>query len=130
MAGGEFVGFNNSVFLAEKEVADRNYALAYYMKENNCFPKGINVKDCLEFWYQVRKDLLCNHATSISVIRIFLVLLNGSELRDVVGDCGHVGQRRRVPNQPGEGDQARGSSGRPLTPSQLRILRILGTICF
>lgn len=57
MAGGEFVGFNNSVFLAEKEVADRNYALAYYMKENNCFPKGVNVKDCLDFWYQVSSIL-------------------------------------------------------------------------
>lgn len=53
MAGGEFVGFNNSVFLAEKEVSDRNYALSYYMKENNCFPKGVNIKDCLDFWYQV-----------------------------------------------------------------------------
>ena len=50
------MGFNNSVFLAEKEVADRNYALAYYMKENNCFPKGTNVKSCLEFWYQVNNE--------------------------------------------------------------------------
>jgi glutaminase len=54
LSGDGFVGFNNSVFLAEKEVADRNYALAYYMKENNCFPKGTNIKSCLEFWYQVR----------------------------------------------------------------------------
>ena len=54
LSGNGFVGFNNSVFLAEKEVADRNYALAYYMKENKCFPKGTNIKSCLEFWYQVR----------------------------------------------------------------------------
>ena len=54
MSGNGFVGFNNSVFLAEKEVADRNYALAYYMKDNKCFPKGTNIKSCLEFWYQVR----------------------------------------------------------------------------
>ena len=53
MAGGEYVGFNNSIFLAEREVSDRNYALAYYMKENKCFPKGSNIKDCLDFWYQV-----------------------------------------------------------------------------
>ncbi len=50
---GEFVGFNNSLFLAEREVADRNYALAYYMKKNKCFPKGANIKDCLDIWYQV-----------------------------------------------------------------------------
>ncbi len=54
LAGGETLGFSNSVYLAEKEVADRNYALAYYMRENDCFPKGVNVKDCLDFWYQVR----------------------------------------------------------------------------
>ena len=53
MAGDEYVGFNNSIFLAEKEMADRNYALAYYMRENNCFPKGSNLKDCIDFWYQV-----------------------------------------------------------------------------
>ena len=57
LSGGEFVGFNNSVFLAEKEEADRNYALAYYMKENNCFPKGTNIKQCLDFWYQVKTYL-------------------------------------------------------------------------
>ena len=54
MAGDEYVGFNNSIFLAEREVADRNYALAYYMRENNCFPKGSNLKDCIDFWYQVK----------------------------------------------------------------------------
>ena len=52
MAGGEYVSFNNSVFLAEREVSDRNYALSYYMKENNCFPKGSKIKECVDFWYQ------------------------------------------------------------------------------
>ncbi|CAB4064050.1 glsA [Lepeophtheirus salmonis] len=52
MGGGEYIGFNNSVFLAEREISDRNYALAYYMKEHKCFPKGFNLKDCLDFWFQ------------------------------------------------------------------------------
>ena len=52
MAGGEYVSFNNSVFLAEREVSDRNYALSYYMKENKCFPKGSRIKECIDFWYQ------------------------------------------------------------------------------
>ena len=56
MAGNEYVSFNNSVFLAEREVSDRNFALSYYMKENKCFPKGSNIKDCLDFWYQVYID--------------------------------------------------------------------------
>ena len=58
MAGNEFVSFNNSIFLAEREVSDRNYALAYYMKEHKCFPKGSNIKDCLDFWYQVNNPTI------------------------------------------------------------------------
>lgn len=30
-AGGARIGFDNSVFLSEKDSADRNFALAYYM---------------------------------------------------------------------------------------------------
>ena len=37
MAGGFKVGFQNTVFLSEKETADRNYALAYFMREMGCF---------------------------------------------------------------------------------------------
>ena len=57
MAGDEYVSFNNSIFLAEREVSDRNYALSYYMKENKCFPKGSNIKDCIDFWYQVMSNI-------------------------------------------------------------------------
>lgn len=32
IAGGEYVGFNNAVFLSERSTADRNLALAYFMK--------------------------------------------------------------------------------------------------
>ena len=52
MAGGESIGFNNSVFLAEREHADRNFALSYQLKEFGCFPEGTNIKDCLDLWYQ------------------------------------------------------------------------------
>ena len=85
MAGGEYVGFNNSVFLAEREVSDRNYALAYYMRENKCFPKGSNIKDCLDFWYQVLAKrikfiiiytfLSVKHINNILCTYILLVLL-------------------------------------------------------
>jgi len=52
MAGGEDIGFNNSVFLSERDTADRNFALAYFMKENKCFPKGFNLQECLDFYFQ------------------------------------------------------------------------------
>ena len=41
MAGGFSVGFQNSVFLSEKDTADRNHALAYFLREQGCFPKYI-----------------------------------------------------------------------------------------
>ena len=55
MSGGENnIGFNNSVFLSERDTADRNFALAYFMKENKCFPPGFNLQETLDFYFQVR----------------------------------------------------------------------------
>jgi glutaminase len=67
MSGGQFVGFNNAVFLSERENADRNYALAFYMRENKCFPEKINLRECLDFYFQVR---LIFYAISILQILI------------------------------------------------------------
>ena len=75
-SGGEEIGFNNSVFLSERDTADRNFALAYFMKENKCFPKGFNLQECLDFYFQVTttKCILSNdHIISPD-------LLHGSEL--------------------------------------------------
>jgi glutaminase len=58
MAGGEDVGFDNSTFLKERNQADRNYSLAYYMRENGCFPEKTDIKQVLEFYCQVRKNSL------------------------------------------------------------------------
>ncbi|VDM30036.1 unnamed protein product [Toxocara canis] len=38
------VGFNNAVFLYERETADGNYALSYYMREHRCFPPNTNLQ--------------------------------------------------------------------------------------
>ena len=51
------VGFNNSVYLSEKGTADRNFALAYFMKEQNetkqvGFPDGTNINETLELYFQ------------------------------------------------------------------------------
>ncbi|KAE9555747.1 hypothetical protein FO519_000961 [Halicephalobus sp. NKZ332] len=54
IAGGDYIGFNNAVFLSERLTADRNYALAYYMKENGCFPKEMtSMTDALDFYFQL-----------------------------------------------------------------------------
>lgn len=54
MAGGEYLGFSNATFLSEREAADRNYAIAYFMKEHKCFPKNAILKDVMDFYFQVR----------------------------------------------------------------------------
>jgi glutaminase len=55
IAGGEKITFDNSTFLSEREAADRNYALGFYMKEVKAFPEKINLKECMDFYFQVRK---------------------------------------------------------------------------
>ena len=76
MAGYETVGFQNSVFLSERNTADRNQALAYFMREYECFPRliiiykalnliflkylsgpnndntGVDIKNILDFYFQ------------------------------------------------------------------------------
>jgi glutaminase len=58
MAGGQYLGFNNSMFLSEKETAHRNYALGYYMKENKCFPDDVNLQETMDLYFQVIALLL------------------------------------------------------------------------
>ena len=31
------------VFLSERDTADRNHALAYFMRENKCFPRWVSI---------------------------------------------------------------------------------------
>ncbi|XP_023037903.1 glutaminase liver isoform, mitochondrial isoform X2 [Drosophila willistoni] len=52
LSGGEYISFNNAVFLSEREAADRNYALGFYMRENKCFPKRTNLKEVMDFYFQ------------------------------------------------------------------------------
>ena len=58
LCGGEYVGFNNAVFLSERDAADRNYALGFYMRENKCFPKGTNLEECMDYYFQVKYNMV------------------------------------------------------------------------
>jgi len=53
MAGGGMVQFNNSLFLSEKTTMDQDFSLGYFMRENNCFPPGADVKRILDFYFQL-----------------------------------------------------------------------------
>jgi glutaminase len=52
LAGGQRAGFSNAVYLSEKEMGDRNYALGYFMKEKRVFPEGTDLLRTLEFYFQ------------------------------------------------------------------------------
>uniref|UniRef100_A0AC34GQ72 Glutaminase n=1 Tax=Panagrolaimus sp. ES5 TaxID=591445 RepID=A0AC34GQ72_9BILA len=89
IAGGEYIGFNNAVFLSERETADRNYALSYYMKEKNCFPpETTNLTDALDFYFQ-----LCSLETNCEALSVMAATLaNG-------GVC-PITEERCVKNRP------------------------------
>ena len=46
------MGYSNATYLSERMCGDRNFALAYFMKERKVFPKKINILDILEFYFQ------------------------------------------------------------------------------
>jgi glutaminase len=52
LSAGRRVGFNNAVYLSERQTADRNFALGYSMRERGAFPKGTNLLETLEFYFQ------------------------------------------------------------------------------
>ena len=67
MAGGSGrFGFDNSVYLSEKEHADRNNALAYYMNENHAFPEYTSLNKTLEFYFQICSIL--SNTRTLSVV--------------------------------------------------------------
>ncbi|MBZ6379813.1 glutaminase A [Pacificimonas flava] len=52
LGGGEPAAFDNAVYLSEKATADRNFALAYFMRENNAFPDDTDLAETLDFYFQ------------------------------------------------------------------------------
>lgn len=70
------VGFSNSVYLSEKDTADRNWCLGFMMQEFDSFPKdGAPLQDNLEFYFQQ-----CSIEASCSQMSIMAATLaNGGE---------------------------------------------------
>lgn len=94
LSGGEYLSFNNAIFLSEREAADRNYAIAYYMKENKCFPEKVNLKDAMDFYFQLCSLEVNCHSVSVMAA----TLANGG----ICPITGHQVRSRR-------GEHARGT---------------------
>ena len=52
LTGGARIGFNNAVYLSERQTADRNFALGYSMRESGAFRPGTDLTQTLEFYFQ------------------------------------------------------------------------------
>src|SRR5215467_8723443 len=52
LTGGGRIGFNNAVYLSERQTADRNFALGYSMRESGAFRPGTDLQQTLEFYFQ------------------------------------------------------------------------------
>ncbi|PIO75234.1 glutaminase [Teladorsagia circumcincta] len=77
MAGGEHIGFDNAIFLSERDAADRNFALSYYMKENECFPVGTkSLREELELYLQ-----LCSLETNCDTLSVMAATLANGGMR-------------------------------------------------
>ena len=71
LAGGRRPGFNNAVYLSERQTADRNFALGYSMRERGAFRPGTDLMQTLEFYFQgcsieVDAEMLAMAAASLA----------------------------------------------------------------
>ncbi|XP_033727831.1 glutaminase kidney isoform, mitochondrial-like isoform X1 [Pecten maximus] len=67
LAGGEFMRKNLGAFLSEKDNADQNFAIAYYMKANKCFPEGTILEEVLDLYFQLCAiDINCESGAVIA----------------------------------------------------------------
>lgn len=72
-AGNMKIGFDNAVYLSERQTADRNFALGYFMREKNAFPENVDLLDVLDFYFQC-----CSiEATTKAMAVIGATLANG-----------------------------------------------------
>lgn len=82
LCGGNRPGFNNAVYLSEKENADRNSAIGHFMNEKKIFPPHTDLLQTLEFYFQCCSIELNCKAISVAAA----TLANG-------GICPTTGER-------------------------------------
>ncbi len=77
LAGGEKAGFSNTTYLSERQTADRNFALGYFMREKDVFPPEADLVETLEFYFQC-----CSIESNVEKLAVIAsTLANGGVLR-------------------------------------------------
>ncbi|WP_234571297.1 glutaminase A [Rhodohalobacter sp. 614A] len=66
LCGDKAVSFNNAVYLSERQTADRNFALAYFMREKHAFPEHTNLTETLEFYFQCCSIESCTYDLAVA----------------------------------------------------------------
>ncbi|WKY01090.1 hypothetical protein Q1695_015244 [Nippostrongylus brasiliensis] len=79
--GTGYVGFNNAVFLSERETADRNYALSYYMREHKVFPPDAHLQDTLDLYFQ-----LCSIETNCDTLAVMAATMANGGVNPMNGE--------------------------------------------
>jgi glutaminase len=82
LSGGTRAGFNNAVYLSEKQTADRNFALGYFMREKKAFPENTDLISTLEFYFQCCSIELTTESLSV----VAATLANGG-ICPITGEC-------------------------------------------
>ena len=66
LCAGHAPAFNNAVYLSERQTADRNFALAYFMREKKAFPPDTDLIEALEFYFQCCSIESCTHHLALA----------------------------------------------------------------
>lgn len=82
LSGQRSPNFNNAIFHSERETADRNFALAHYMREVGAFPDDTDIFQTLDYYFSA-----CSLEVNVrSMSMIAATLANG-------GVCPQTGER-------------------------------------
>ncbi|MEO1436496.1 MAG: glutaminase A [Bacteroidota bacterium] len=82
LCGNRTIGFNNSVYQSERLTADRNFALAYFMREHQAFPANTDLAETLEFYFQACSIESCTADTAIAA-----ATLANAGINPLTGNC-------------------------------------------
>lgn len=81
MLGKTKVGFDNEVYMGEKRTANRNYALAHLMQDNEVFPKGTDIERTLQLYFQT-----CSVTINAESMALFAAILANGGVSPVTGE--------------------------------------------